>query len=71
MHIGFDQIVIETSPFMRCIQTACLIAEKLGVKEIKINYLSSEIQTKNHFDECPIKILEFSKLSEEEKSKPN
>ena len=45
-HLGFDAFVIETSPMIRCIQTACKIAEKLGVSKIKINY---QYFTKPHF----------------------
>lgn len=40
--VTFDKIVIETSPFMRCVQTANEIALALGVKEVEINYLFAE-----------------------------
>lgn len=40
--LQFDKIVIDCSPFMRCIQTANGIAEGLGVKEININHLYVE-----------------------------
>ncbi len=40
--MNFDQIIIECSPFLRCIQTASLIAEKLKVKKVEINWLISE-----------------------------
>ena len=38
----FDKIVIETSPFMRCIQTASQIADVLNVNEVELNFMASE-----------------------------
>lgn len=38
----FDKIIIESSPFVRCIQTAAKIADGLGVEEVRINYLACE-----------------------------
>jgi broad specificity phosphatase PhoE len=55
MHLGFDHFVIETSPFIRCIQTANKIAEKLGVTKIKINYMASEFLHEQLYpDGCPL-----------------
>ena len=63
LHLGFDRFIIETSPSIRCIQTANKIAEKLGVTKIKINYMASEFLSNLIFDEgCPLKHLEFTKL---------
>lgn len=41
-NMKFDKIVIETSPFMRCIQTANGVAVALGADEVEINYLIAE-----------------------------
>ena len=30
--LNFDEIIIESSPFLRCVQTASRIAEQLNVK---------------------------------------
>lgn len=49
--VTFDKIVIETSPFMRCVQTANEIALALGVKEVEINYLVAEHLYKRDFAE--------------------
>lgn len=47
--VTFDKIVIETSPFMRCVQTASEIALALGVKEVEINYLVAEHLSERDF----------------------
>ena len=36
--LTFDEIIIETSPFIRCMQTAKQIALELNVKTIQINF---------------------------------
>ena len=41
-NMKFDKIVIESSPFMRCVQTANQAALALGVDEVEINYLIAE-----------------------------
>lgn len=41
-NMKFDKIVIESSPFLRCIQTASEVAVALGVDEVSINYLFAE-----------------------------
>ena len=38
----FDKIVIESSPFLRTLETAAGIAHELGVNEITTNYLVGE-----------------------------
>ena len=35
---GYDSIVIESSPFLRTMQTASIVAKHLGIEKIKINY---------------------------------
>ncbi|CDW83035.1 UNKNOWN [Stylonychia lemnae] len=34
----FDQVIIESSPFLRCLQTASCIAQQIDIKEIKVNF---------------------------------
>ena len=41
--LKFDKIIIECSPYLRCMMTAGQIAEKLEVSEIHINYKASNI----------------------------
>lgn len=41
-NMKFDKIVIESSPFLRCLQTANEAAVALGVEEVTINYVMSE-----------------------------
>ena len=41
----FAQIIIWTSPFARCIQTASNVAKVLGVQQVEINYLFGEVIT--------------------------
>lgn len=63
MHLGFDYYVIETSPFLRCIQTAAKIAEKIGVKRVRINYMASEFLNGKMYPEgCPMSKVEFAKV---------
>ena len=38
----FDRIIIDSSPFIRCLQTASRIALPLGVEEVEINCLHFE-----------------------------
>lgn len=40
--IKFDEIVVETSPWVRTLQTASQVAQVLGVDAINVNYLMSE-----------------------------
>ena len=40
----FDKIVIECSPFLRCMMTAAQIASSLGQEEVVINYRAAERQ---------------------------
>jgi broad specificity phosphatase PhoE len=40
--MNFDEIYIESSPFLRCLQTASRIAEKLRVKKVEVNWLITE-----------------------------
>lgn len=36
---GYTEVIIETSPFLRTMQTASTVAKILGVKNMKINYI--------------------------------
>ena len=54
---GYTDIVIESSPFLRSLQTASEVAKILGTKEIKINYLLSEWMKHSFFTSNPIHTL--------------
>ena len=41
-NMKFDKIIIETSPFIRCVQSASNIASVLGVPEVEINFMIGE-----------------------------
>lgn len=67
---SFDKIVIESSPFLRSMQTAAWVAHELNVEEIAINYqISENITTTDegckaldwHFTENPMPHLEYIK----------
>ncbi len=47
----FDEIVVESSPFIRTMQTASQIAKAIGIPKIKINY---------HFTDTTLIILSLS-----------
>ena len=38
----FDKVIIECSPFLRCMMTAGHIAEKLDAREVIINYRATK-----------------------------
>ena len=42
IHNKIDLVVIDSSPFLRCLQTAASIADTIGIKTIHINYLACE-----------------------------
>ena len=59
----FDEIIIECSPFLKCMMTASHIAARLSVKEVKINFKASKILTKYNFKKGnPIPELELCKF---------
>lgn len=45
----FDKIIIETSPFIRCVQTAAWIAAGLNVDEVELNLAASEHMSTHDF----------------------
>lgn len=63
----FSKVIIECSPFLRCMMTAGQIAQRLKVKDITINYRASEILLKyfwfNLEAKNPLPDLEFTKYS--------
>ena len=60
----FDEVILECSPFIRCIQTSSRIAKALGVKEVRFNYLCSEWQGQSaYINHNPIPLLEFKNNS--------
>ena len=52
-------IVVYSSPFYRCLQTANEIAKVLGIERIHINYLASEYMAEKMYDDCPLKNSEL------------
>lgn len=65
--MNFDEIIIECSPFLRCIQTASKIAEKLKVKKVEINWQISEHLGNIQFpNEDPVPRLTINKYGFED-----
>ena len=58
--------MIESSPFLRCLQTAAAFAKELGITEITTCYRASEFLAEHIFDEQPFDKLEITKYSPEE-----
>ena len=50
-HPYLEKVVIETSPFMRTMQTAAGIARVLGMPKVKINYTYCEWMSGKVFDD--------------------
>ena len=62
-------MVIETSPFLRCLETAAAIAKELDISRIKVNYRYSEWLKEKFFPNgSPVKDLEINKIDEKELS---
>ena len=45
--LPFDEVVIESSPFLRCMMTCAQVCKAMHVKRFRINYLFAE-----HLDEA-------------------
>lgn len=60
-NMKFDKVVMQCSPFLRCIQTANQISEALGIiSEIEVNYLFCEHLNEASFPQGnPIKNLVY------------
>lgn len=63
---GYTDIVLECSPFIRCMMTAAGIAKALGIQKIKVNYQYCELLAVDLYEECPLKDLTILNM---EKSK--
>ena len=50
---GFKKVIVVSSPFLRALQTALEVAKVLQVKEINLDFLISEVQTKGVFSAHP------------------
>ena len=60
---GFDKIIIESSPFLRTLETAAAIAKELSVYEIDVNYRAFEWFRNGLFnDKTIVHKLTFSML---------
>ena len=65
--MNFDEIYIESSPFLRCLQTASRIAEKLRVKKVEVNWLITEHLGDIQFPEAdPVPGLTLNKYGVED-----
>ena len=58
---GYEDVIIEASPFLRTMMTAPHIAKCLNVPKIKANYLYGERYSKNHFKNHPFGSLLIEK----------
>ena len=57
---NFDKVIIECSPFLRCMMTAGHVAEALGVKEVMINHRAAEMPL-TRYEKNPIPDLKYCK----------
>ena len=66
---GYDRMVIEASPFLRCMETAAAIAKELGLPEVDVNYRCAEWLKLKFFPHgTPVPDLEINKCQEAEYS---
>ena len=57
-NMTFDKVIIETSPFMRCIQSASALADGLNVPEIEINFMAGEhLYARDFAEYSPVPVL--------------
>ena len=64
----FDKVIVSSSPFIRTMTTGALICERIGVKEISLDYNFCEWQTPEIFKDNnpPLPMLEVRNHSLEE-----
>ena len=64
-----SKLIIRSSPFIRCIMTACAIAKQLGkgnkYPTVEIDGFNAEVLSSYMFDSSPIPDLEIYKCSSE------
>lgn len=54
----FDKVIIETSPYMRCIQSAAALADGLNIPEIEINFMIGEhLYARDYAEFSPVPTL--------------
>ena len=59
MGCKFDQVILESSPFMRVMATASRVAKALNIEEVGINYLYSEFLSDGVYETNPMKRLQI------------
>ena len=60
---GYQEIILESSPLLRTLETTAAIAYELGINKIKINYNIFEwLKDEFYPDGCPIDELLFCRL---------
>ena len=66
---GYSEVHVESSPYLRSLQTAAETARELGQKSIRVNYLLSEWMKDTFFDSNPLEHLLIRKVGEEDVEK--
>ena len=67
---GIENIIIESSPLLRTLETAAAIAHELKVAQIRINYRAFEWMSSRIFpDNCPVDDIQFLNCSSLEEEK--
>ena len=62
---GFEEVILEASPFLRTMMTAAHIAKSLNIPKIKSNYLYGERYSRNNFDHHPFGSLVIDKTEKD------
>lgn len=64
---NYDHIIIESSPFLRCMETSAAIAKELGKSKVKVNYRWSEWLKEKFFPKgSPVEDLIINNTEESE-----
>ena len=50
--LGYEKVIIEVSPFLRCMETAAAIAKELNIDEVSVNYKWGEWLDLKYYPVC-------------------
>ena len=54
---GYTKIIVQSSPYLRCLQTAAETCKILGIEKIEVNYVVGEWMKDKFFPQNPINDL--------------
>ena len=58
---SFDQVLVKTSPFVRCLATCARICKEIGVEQVKVDYNFCELMSEYLYTKNPVPHIELRK----------